>query len=262
MPTVIKRSRFELWQDVIFALLVRKLSSKFNDKFGVSWLIVQPVLFISLLSMLRGRLGGNEVHGIPVFVFMLFGMTTILQFLSGWTAVSRSIHRDRPLYAFRQVLPLASVASEVLIELVTFIIVLIILFVIALLIGLNLQFDNLLGVVFYLIEIQVLSYGLGLIFAVLNSFVGEIAKLQRLMQKPMIFISGAFFTLSDLPEEAWPYLTWNPVLHAVELVRGSAYQSFPVVPVVSPTYLHITTLSILFLGLALYFVNWKRMISR
>ena len=71
MASVKQRSLLRLWQDVIFALFVRHLVSKFNDKFGVSWLIIQPVAFIVIMSFIRGRLEGGLIHGLEPFVFML-----------------------------------------------------------------------------------------------------------------------------------------------------------------------------------------------
>ncbi|WP_196137725.1 ABC transporter permease [Aliikangiella sp. G2MR2-5] len=262
MPVALKRSRLELWRDVIFALFIRHLRSRFNDKFGISWLIIQPVIFILVLSSLRGRLTGEEVHGIPVFIFMLLGMGVVVQFLSIWSSISTCIRKDKPLYAFRQVIPFASFITSAILEIISYIIVLLILFMIAILLGFHVTIDNPLLFILYLLEVQMIALAVGLIFSVGQLFVIEVNKLQALLQRPMIFVSGAFFTLSDIPQEAWPYLAWNPVLHAVELARGAAYESFVPVSAISSTYLHVFTLSISFLALSIYTVCWRRMISR
>lgn len=262
MPKVLKRSRLELWQDVIFALLIRQLNSKFNDKFGVSWLILQPVSFVLALSFLRGRLDGGDSHGIPTFVFMMLGFVTVLQFLSSWSNVSACIGKDKPLYAFRQVVPFASIISTALIELVTNIIVMSSLCMFCYILNIDLRVDDPLYVLLFLFEIQLIAYSMGIGFGLAKLFIQEISKVEQLLQRPLIFISGAFFTLQDFPEEVWPYLTWNPILHAVELSRGHSYPSFEVATAISTTYLHIFTLSALFLSLSLYIIFWKRAISR
>jgi len=262
MLRIQRRSRLELWSDVIFALLIRQLTSKFNDKFGVSWLIIQPVSFILVLSLLKGRLGDSANNGIPTFVFMMLGIVTVFQFLSSWGSVSSVIKKDKPLYAFRQVLPIASILTTIFIELITKIVVMSVLCFSCYILKINLQVSDPLRVFLYLLEIQLIAFSIGMIFGISKLFVGEISKLEQLLKRPLIFISGAFFTLSELPEAAWPYLTWNPILHAVELARGHSYPSFEIVSAISSTYLHLFTLTVMFIALALYFIFWKKAVSR
>ena len=81
MPSVIKRSLFAVWRDVIFAIFIREIKSNFNDKLGIAWSIVSPVAFIFMLSFIRGRLDGGSTHTIPTFWFMAYGMILIQFFL-------------------------------------------------------------------------------------------------------------------------------------------------------------------------------------
>lgn len=262
MASVKQRSLLRLWQDVIFALFVRHLVSKFNDKFGVSWLIIQPVAFIVIMSFIRGRLEGGLIHGLEPFVFMLVGFVSILQFLQAWSTVSRSILKDRPLYAFRQVQPIASVTTTVLVEFIAFVLVLSVLSLITLMFGLGQPINDPLSVLLFLIEIQVISYCLGLIFAVAVMFVKEVEKVQALFQRPMLFISGTFFSLNDIPTDIWPFLIWNPVLHGVEMTRHAITPNFPLASAISPLYFHLSTMILLYLGLGIYVAYWKKAISR
>lgn len=262
MVIVEKRNLITLWKDVIFALLIRHIKSKFNDKFGVSWLIIQPVTFILALSFLRGRVDSGDVYGLPPFVFMMIGFVTVLQFIQGWSLVSGSIRKDKPLYAFRQVQPIASVVTTSLVEFITFSFVMLILSGIAIVLGQGIKVDNLLMLIIYMIEIQILSYVLGLIFAIGVLFIKEVNKIESILQRPLLFISGAFFSLNDMPEATWPYLAWNPLLQAIELCRHSVNNGFNLVSVISPTYLHLSTFFLTFIGFSVYYVFWKKAISR
>jgi capsular polysaccharide transport system permease protein len=78
--------------------------------------------------------------------------------------------------------------------------------------------------------------------------------------RPLIFISGVFFSLQDLPKNTWKYFDWNPILHAVELSRQAVYSSFGAVGV-SHAYLSLVTISIITLSLCLYVALWKKAIS-
>ncbi|WOD06143.1 hypothetical protein [Marinomonas sp. GJ51-6] len=79
MAKVHKRSLFALWRDVIFAIFVREIKSKFNDKFGIAWSVISPLIFIFMLSFIRGLIDAGDTHGIPTFWFMVYGML-IVQF--------------------------------------------------------------------------------------------------------------------------------------------------------------------------------------
>jgi len=262
MASVRERSVLQLWSDVIFALLIRHLKSKFDDKIGVSWLIIQPLAFVLILSFLRGRTDGEYVHGLPPFVFILLGMASVFQLLQGWSAVSSAISKDKPLYAFRQVQPIASIITAVLVELISFILFMIILYFIAIIFNLMDGIDDPLGIIFYLIEIQFIGYCLGLLFAVFRLFVVEAVKLESLIQRPLLFISGTFFSLNDVPQSSWVYFTWNPLVHGVELARHSAETNFPLVDAVSPIYFHGFVLFLFFFSIASYSVYWKKGIAR
>lgn len=262
MAKVKRRTILHLWKDVLFALLLRHLVSKFNDKFGVSWLIIQPVSFIVALSLLRGQMSGGEIHGLPAFMFMMLGFLGVLQFLQGWSSVSISIQKDKPLYAFRQVQPIASAVTAMLVELTAYILVLSVLVFIAILFGLDFSVDDPLMVLTYTIEIQLIGYFLGLIFAVGRLYVREVMKVESLLQRPLLFVSGAFFSLNDMPKETWNYVIWNPVLHGVELSRHAAKNQFPLVNQVSELYFHGFTIFIIFMGLAVYTAFWKKGIAR
>lgn len=262
MATVKSRSLFQLWRDVIFALILRHLVSKFNDKFGVGWLIIQPVSFILILSALRGKMSGGDLHGLPPFLFMLFGFLAVIQFIQGWSTVAGSIQKDKPLYAFRQVQPISSVITVIIVEFIAYLMILTVLAVIAVLFNLGSKLDDPLFLILYSIEIQIIGYFIGLFFSVLRLYVKEVMKIESLLQRPLIFISGAFFSLNDIPKDMWVYLTWNPLVHGIELSRHAVKNQFPLVNAVDETYFHSFTLCILFLSLATYTAFWKKGIAR
>ena len=80
-----------------------------------------------------------------------------------------------------------------------------------------------------------IGFGLCVIFlAGLNKWVTKIIK--RAIQRVLIFTSGIFFATFELPPVTRPFVTWNPVLHAVELFRYSLNNDYPI-PDISFNYL-------------------------
>ncbi|MEP0071159.1 MAG: ABC transporter permease [Marinomonas sp.] len=261
MATVNKRSLFVLWRDVIFAIFVREIKSKFNDKFGIAWSVVSPVAFIFMLSFIRGRMDGGDTHGIPTFWFMAYGMILVQFFLGLLGSVSGAIQKNKPLYAFRQVQPISSIIAVAGFELLVKFFVILCILVIAYYLHLDFTISDPLEVLFILIRVWLIATSVGVLLALAKCYIPEIGKLQSLATRPLFFISAIFFSLQDIPKEYWPYLTWNPLLHAVELSRYAAYPHYGDAGV-SYFFLDSVTLILVFFALACYQISWKQAISR
>lgn len=261
MAKVEKRTTLQIWGDVIFAIFLREIKSKSNDKFGVAWSVVSPVVFILAFSYLRGRADGGETHSIPTFYFMVFGMV-LVQFLLGCVGnVSGAIRKNKPLYAFRQVQPISSIIAVAGFELLVKVFVILVIVVVAFFLQFKGQVNDLLEVILIFLRIWLISISIGTLFSLAVCYIPEIEKLRSLAMRPIFFISGIFFSLQDIPREFWPYLTWNPLLHAVELTRFAAYPQYGHEGV-SYFYLDICTLVMTFFALACYQISWKQAISR
>lgn len=261
MTTVIKRNNWEIWRDVIFALFAREIRTGFSDKLGLSWAVINPIAFIFILSFLRGRLDGGETHGVPTFVFMAYGLIYIQMFLQTLQACTLSIKKNKSLFAFRQVQPISAVIAASMFELLVKIFVLIGISIIMYFMGIEIAIANPLLVIYCFICLWWLAVMLGLMFGILIEYLPEVRKLMQLVTRPLFFISGVFFSLQDIPREYWHYLTWNPILHAIELTRYAAYTTYGEEGV-SLGYLSIVTLITTFFALSIYYVNWRQAISR
>lgn len=261
MAKVNKRSLLKVWGDVIFAIFLREIKSRFHDKIGISWAVIQPVSFIFLLSFMRGRLDGGESHTLPTFVFIVYGMMCIQLFLTTMSSAANSFKKNKPLFAFRQVHPIASTIAVVGFDLLVKIAVAIVIFLSMYFLRIEIRIDNPLLVIWCFILLWLLATSVGLLFAIARSFVSEVDKVRNMLQRPLLFISGVFFSLQDIPRETWKYFDWNPIVHAIELSRQAAYSSFSAEGV-SHLYLCLCTLGTLFFALACYQISWKQAISR
>ncbi|KYL33203.1 ABC transporter [Pseudoalteromonas agarivorans] len=261
MTTVLKRNNWAIWRDVIFALFVREIRTGFNDKFGLAWAVLQPLSFIFLLSYLRGLIAGSESHTVPTFEFMMYGMLLIQLFLETLNNSANSINKNKALFAFRQVQPISSVLASscfyLLVKLFVFVLILLLMF----LLKMDIKIDDPLFVITNVIAVWVIATSLGLLFAIGQCYVPEITKVRSILTRPLFFISGVFFSMQDIPKEYWPYLDWNPILHAIELTRHAAYNTYPT-EAVSEFYLLTCTIVLLFFALAVYHISWKQALSR
>jgi len=106
----------------------------------------------------------------------------------------------------------------------------------------------------YLLTVPMaIGFGLCVVFlAGLNKWVTKIIK--RAIQRVIIFTSGIFFATFELPPITRPFVTWNPVLHAVELFRYSLNNDYPI-PDISFSYLACCSMLTIGFSLVLYRTN-------
>ena len=111
-----------------------------------------------------------------------------------------------------------------------------------------------LAITVYLLTVPMaIGFGLCVIFlAGLNKWVTKIIK--RAIQRIIIFTSGIFFATFELPPVTRPFVTWNPVLHAVELFRYSLNNDYPI-PDISFGYLAWCSMLTIGFSLVLYRTN-------
>jgi capsular polysaccharide transport system permease protein len=101
--------------------------------------------------------------------------------------------------------------------------------------------------------IMAMGFGLCVIFlSGLNKYIAKIVK--RLINRTIIFTSGIFFATFELPEYTRPFVTWNPILHAVELFRYSMNNDYPI-PDISLGYLVSCSILLISFSLILYRTN-------
>ena len=156
---------------MIFALFLRELQSKFNDKFGLGWAFLEPFAFIFALSYLRGLISGNAIHGIPLFIFMMIGMVGLQSFTNCLQSVSSSLKRDKPLYAFRQVQPISPVLTAGFLEFSIKCVVVCLLILALYLMGETFIVSDPLLLIFLFVLIWIFSISMSLIFAIAAAFV-------------------------------------------------------------------------------------------
>ena len=81
-------------------------------------------------------------------------------------------------------------------------------------------------VVFAFFATALLGIGFGTMNAVIASLWDTWAQIERVLTRPLFFISGIFYVPSQLPPEAIAFLKWNPVLHLVEWFREGFYPNY------------------------------------
>ena len=255
------KAKLLAWRRVIFALFLRDWQSKFNDKLGLAWAFIEPFLFVFFLSFLRSLIRGDDVHSIPVFLFMMIGLMGLQSFLACLNSVPNSLKQSKPLLAFRQVQPIAALLSSAFTEFSIKMGVIVLIFVGVYLLQLDLEVANPLMLIMLYTTLWLMGISIGLIIGIATTFIPELNKVKALLSRPLMFISCVFFSLQDIPKEYWHWFTWNPLVHFIELARYACYPSYGDAGVSLLFIFEVTVIS-LFFSLAIYHISWKRVLAR
>ena len=112
----------------------------------------------------------------------------------------------------------------------------------------------------YLLTV-VMAVGFGVCILFVGKFLPALKSIvKRFMQRIIIWTSGIFFATFELPAQVRPLITWNPILHGVEIFRYSINDSYPI-PGISFRYLLICSLMCASFALILYRVNESMLIA-
>ena len=255
------KSQVAAWRRVIFALFLRELQSKFNDKLGLGWAFIEPFVFIFAMSYFRSFISGDDVHSVPLFVFMMLGLMGVQTFMTCTSVVPDSIGKAKPLYAFRQVQPMASLVTSAFMEFMIKVGVVCLIVCAVYLMEIDFEVNDPLLLIALFALLWVFCFSISLVFGVLIAFIPEIKKIKNMLNRPIFFISCTFFSLQDFSPEVWPWLTWNPLVHFIELARYACYETYGDAGVSLQFAVEVTAIS-LFTGLALYHTTWKKVLSR
>jgi capsular polysaccharide transport system permease protein len=247
------RTGFQIQRDVIYALVLREVGSRFGkSRVGFLWVLIEPVAHLLFPIVLFGFFLERALPGLEYPVFLVYGFLPFVLFKTICMQTTEGTSANRGLLSYRQVLLMDVFMAKVLaycaIEAIVFGIVLA---------GLAMFDQHVLppapiefaGVLLLTVA---LGFGLGLLFAALSAVVPDAKAIIRVLFVPLYFASSVLFPISRLPDAWIDVLAWNPVLHLVEMSRAAGvahYRPMHQLNVLYPISLAAVSL---FLGLAMY----------
>ncbi len=257
-----KRSSLSIQKDVIFAIFVREMTSRFSQyTFGNAWIILEPVLMITLFILLFGARGRGEFgYAEPaVFIFSAF-----LTFKLLWQQTMKknmgALSGARSILGFRQVSLFDVFLARTVIEGGLCVVAGVVIALGLMWFGFSPAPTNPLPVFFYGLVLLIFASGFGILACIVASFAKEIEKLISLLTMPILFTSAVFFPMTVVPEPYRTWLAWNPLVHAMELIRENWLSSYTS-PVSDVQYFLSWTIGVLALALMSYRLSWKRMVA-
>lgn len=248
------RSPWQVTRSVWYAMFMREaISRTMADRMGWFWMIFEPLAFTMIMVAIRGYIrGGKLIVNAEFIPWMITGIMGFFLVREGMMRGLGAVSSNSALFAYRQVQPVDPVLVRNALEglLRTFIFMIFI--VGAMLLGTDMFPDSAINAMFWWVSLWCLGMGLGLLTSVAGTLVPEVATIVRMVNMPLLILSGVIFPLNQLPHWLLEYLMYNPIVHGLELLRASFFEGYQMVHGTSASYFWLFTLITIALGLIMH----------
>lgn len=214
---------------VVMALMLRETQTRYGRlRLGYVWALIEPMLFVLVLTIIFTYRRRFAPHGIPPVLFFLSGIMPFMLFRDQVSQAMNAIRPNRNLLAFPQVQIFDLTAARSILEFATNLLALTILVgAIWLLEVVPINIQDLLGMLLSVCLLGLLGFGLGtLLSAIIPIFPVLQYLVQMILLRPLFFLSGVFFTVEMLPPQLREIALYNPILQLIELFRASFFREY------------------------------------
>ena len=251
-------------RNVINALVYRELKTRVSQvKFGVVGVFIEPLGVIAVFLLIFGFIGRGSNPGIDIILFLSCGVILYTMYVNISIRSLNSMKANEELFFYRPVKPVDTVIARALVESGLYGLILLIIGVFTCLLREQLLINDFGLLVVVFIALALNAFGFGIFLMAAGHRYSALHQIVPLIMRPMWFISGIFFSLSSVPQQFLPWLSWNPITQAIELSRYAFSSDYPINPeVVSLPYLLATAAGSCALGLWVYRNNEKILLTR
>lgn len=209
------------------ALIARERRTRFTGGLlAPFWSVAVPMVWIGLVVGLFIMMDRRPPIAVGVEVFVATGILPYAMFRQTIGSMVRSLvaHRHMKLLA-----PLGDrdiLTAAALVEATNLVLVALVVFGgLAMIVGAPLPGD-LWGVYTALAVTWLLAAGVGSLLALLNGVSESFGRILAVLLRPLFWISGLFYTATELSRPARDLLWWNPLFHATELLREGYFHGY------------------------------------
>jgi capsular polysaccharide transport system permease protein len=253
----------QIQRDVIYALLLRELSSRFGkSRGGFVWVLVEPLAHLLVPVVMFGFIRQALVPGVEFPVFLVYGFMPFLLFKAICLQIVDGVNAGQGLLSYRQVLLMDVFVAKALAHAVIQAMVFILVLAGLAMLGYDVLPPRPVELAGVLLLTVVLAFGLGVVFAAIASLVPDARAVIHVMFMPLYFVSGILFPVTRFSDEWVRLLAINPVLHLVELSRVMGVDGYQPMKYLSVTYPVALALVATVIGLMLYRLRYLARVTQ
>ena len=229
--------------------------------FGVFGVLLEPLMLMLTLLALRIFIRQTSSVLINPMIWLVCGLLTLYLFKKIGIKALGGVKKGQSLFFYKRIRPIDTLLASTWLETRIHGSMLVIVFAAEAAYFWRIKLDDpSLALITFTLTV-VLALGVGTSALVVGHKIPIVKTLVRFgINRILLWTSGIFFATYTLPAPVRPYVTWNPLLHAVELMRHSINLEYPI-PSISLAYLSICTFSSIGFGLLFYFNNETLLLS-
>lgn len=235
----------------ITALMLRDLSSSHGrTALGYLWELLNPLLAVALLTVLFKLIGRNPGIGTSFALFYATGVLPLHIFTGMAAKMSTVLPGSRALLAYPGVTYMDAIIARLLLTMLTDIVIIGAVFTGVIL------YERVDTIVDYPTVLEAFSMAalLGLGVGLTNAFLMAVSptweRAWKVLTRPLFLLSCVFHTYEVVPLPFRDWLWYNPVIHAVAIMRRGIYPTYDA-SYASPLYVYSISLVTLVFGLAM-----------
>lgn len=235
---------------VIGALVLRETRATFGtSQIGYLWAIITPAAGVGVLVGIFSVIGRQPPFGASLALFFATGILTLEFFNKLSNTLMNTFDANKALLTYPLIKETDALFARLILISATYLLIMLLFFSGLILFGLAelpTYPDRLLQA---FVATALLGFGFGTLNAVVTSLWVSWAHIEKVLTRPLFFISGIFYVPSLLPPEATAILKWNPILHLVEWFRSGYYPNYDST-ILDPKYPLGIAMILILLGLA------------
>ncbi|HWJ70590.1 MAG TPA: ABC transporter permease [Sphingobium sp.] len=211
----------------IVAVMTRELRSRFvGDPLGYGWAYLTPLAWIAVIYAVFHILGRTSPVDADIGSFILSGIMPYLAFRYQVSSVLRAKTAYRSVMALPAMSPATIYAGIISLEFYNILIIYLALLLSNYMVFGALHLADPLAVFWGFLLASGVGGALGYALASLGSSGPSLTRATAIILRPMFYLSAVFYTANELPREWQAWLAWNPVLHAIELMRTGIFLDY------------------------------------
>ncbi len=247
---------------VISALIIKDFKMRSGmGRLGLFWMIVDPMFMLVMLASLWYLIGRTEIDGVNVLMYLSSGLIIFGVIRQSMASVPQAIKSNTGLLNFPQVKPISCIIGRFIFEMFLLMVTSVFLyFLFWWFMGMAPAFSDPLRLFQVLGIALIFGMGISLLMGVYGTLYDTVKKVAQLLARPLMFLSCIIHSLRDLPAAAQHYILYNPIVHLVDTGRTALFD-IPPFPGVNLYYPTIWAVSLLGIGILVYYVNRFKLIQ-
>lgn len=236
---------------VVSALILREMSTRYGrSPGGYLWAVLEPLGMIALMTLGFSLLIRTPPLGNNFLLFFATGYIPFSFYQTMSVMISRALIFSKALLAYPVVTWVDALIARLLLNGLTGILVSYIIMGIVLLLQTDPVSIRMGPVIESMLMMLLIGVAVGTVNCVLNGMISVWPTIWSIVTRPLFIASGVLFLYESMPPLAQSILWYNPLLHAVGLMRTAFYPSYTA-SYVSVPYVMGSSLAVLFIGVVL-----------